>query len=140
MQQIELGKIKIEVEQKDIKNIHLSVYPPNGVVRISAPNRMDIDTIRVFALNKLKWIKKQQNTFENQEREPPRDYLTKESHYFLGKRYLLKVIIHNHPPKVVLKHNTIELFVRPNTSETKRQEVIEEWYRSELKKITPKAA
>jgi len=138
MQQIELGKIKIEVEQKDIKNIHLSVYPPNGVVRISAPNRMDIDTIRVFALNKLKWIKKQQNTFENQERETPRDYLTKESHYFLGKRYLLKVIIHNHPPKVVLKHNTIELFVRPNTSEEKRQEVIEEWYRSELKRITPK--
>jgi len=138
MQQIELGKIKIEVEQKDIKNIHLSVYPPNGVVRISAPNRMDIDTIRVFALNKLKWIKKQQKTFENQERETPRDYLTKESHYFLGKRYLLKVITHNHPPKVVLKHNTIELFVRPNTSEEKRQAIIEEWYRSELKRITPK--
>ncbi len=138
MQQIELGNIKIEVEQKDIKNIHLSVYPPNGAVRISAPNRMDLDTIRVFALNKLKWIKKQQNTFENQERETSRDYLTKESHYFLGKRYLLKVIIHNHPPKVVLRHNTIELFVRPNTSEVKRQEVIEEWYRNELKRITPK--
>lgn len=138
MQQIELGNIKIEVEQKDIKNIHLSVYPPNGVVRISAPNRMDIDTIRVFALNKLKWIKKQQNTFENQERETPRDYLTKESHYFLGKRYLLKVILHSHPPKVVLKHNTIELFIRPDTSEAKKQEIIEEWYRNELKKITPK--
>lgn len=138
MQQIELGKIKIEVEQKDIKNIHLSVYPPNGAVRISAPNRMDIDTIRVFALNKLKWIKKQQKTFENQERETPREYLTKESHYFLGKRYLLNVKEHNHPPKVVLKHNTIELFIRPKTSETKRKEIIEEWYRSELKKITPK--
>ena len=59
MQQIVLGSIKIEVEQKDIKNIHLSVYPPNGVVRIAAPTRMDLDTIRVFALNKLKWIKKQ---------------------------------------------------------------------------------
>lgn len=138
MQQIELGNIKIEVEQKDIKNIHLSVYPPNGVVRISAPNRMDIDTIRVFALNKLKWIKKQQKTFENQERETPREYLTKESHYFLGQRYLLNVIEHNHPPKVVLKHNTIELFVRPHTSEEKRQEIIEEWYRSELKRMTPK--
>ncbi len=138
MQQIELGNIKIEVEQKDIKNIHLSVYPPNGTVRISAPERMDLDTIRVFALNKLKWIKKQQNTFENQERETPREYLTKESHYFLGKRYLLKIRVHNNPPKVVLKHNTIELFIRPDTSEIKRQEIIEEWYRNELKKITPK--
>ena len=138
MQQIELGNIKIEVEQKNIKNIHLSVYPPDGAVRISAPNRMDLDTIRVFALNKLKWIKQQQQTFINQERETPREYLTKESHYFLGQRYLLQVREHNNPPNVVLKHNSIELFIRPNTSETKRQEIIEEWYRNELKKITPK--
>ena len=127
MQTIQLGSIQIEVEQKDIKNIHLSVYPPHGAVRISAPNRMDLDTIRVFALHKLKWIKKQQNIFENQERETPREYLTKESHYFLGKRYLLKVIEQNHPPKVILTHATIELYVKPNTSEVKRKEMIEEW-------------
>lgn len=138
MQNIQLGNINIEVEQKDIKNIHLSVYPPNGVVRISAPNRMDIDTIRVFALNKLKWIKKQQEIFKNQERETPREYLTKESHYYLGKRYLLEVIEHNYPPKVILKHNTIELFIRPNATEEKRQEILEEWYRSKLKELIPK--
>ncbi len=138
MQNIQLGNIKIEVEQKDIKNIHLSVYPPNGVVRIAAPNRMDLDTIRVFALNKLKWIKNQQEIFKNQARETPREYLTKESHYFLGKRYLLEVIEHNYPPKVILKHNTIELHIRPDTSEKKREELMIEWYREELKKITPK--
>ncbi|HCX99502.1 MAG TPA: metal-dependent hydrolase [Bacteroidales bacterium] len=130
--------LSIEVEQKDIKNIHLSVYPPNGRVRISAPNRMDLDTIRVFALNKLKWIRKQQEVFRNQERETPREYLTKESHYFLGKRYLLEVKIHNKPPKVILKHNTIEVYVRPNTSEDKRKEILEEWYRNQLNKIVPK--
>lgn len=138
MKHIELGNLKIEVEQKDIKNIHLSVYPPNGSVRIAAPNRMDLDTIRVFALNKLKWIKKQQNTFQNQERETARDYLSKESHYFLGKRYLLKVIEHNQIPKVVLKHKTIELYVRPQSSKLKRAEIMEEWYRNELKALVPK--
>ncbi|MCM4171839.1 M48 family peptidase [Arenibacter sp. TNZ] len=138
MQEIELGNIKIEVEQKDIKNIHLSVYPPDGAVRIAAPTRMDLDTIRVFALTKLKWIKKQQNTFKNQDREPPRDYLTKESHYFLGKRYLLQVIEHNNPPKVIIKHSTLELYVRPNTSKDKRSEVLEDWYRQELKEMIPK--
>ena len=138
MRQIELGNIKIEVEQKDIKNIHLSVYPPNGAVRIAAPNRMDIDTIRVFALNKLKWIKKQQLTFKNQERETPREYLNKESHYFLGKRYLLKVIEENKPPRIILKHKSIELYVRPNTTQEKKQELLEEWYRNELKRIVPK--
>lgn len=138
MQHIELGNIKIEVEQKDIKNIHLSVYPPNGAVRISAPSRMELDTIRVFAINKLQWIKQQQEVFNNQERETPREYLTKESHYFLGKRYLLKVLIHDEPPKVVLKHNTIELYVRPKSTEEKREEILDNWYREELRTIAEK--
>ena len=138
MQHIELGNISIEVEKKDIKNIHLSVYPPHGAVRISAPHRMDLDTIRVFALDKMPWIKKQQKAFNNQERETPREYLTKESHYFLGKRYLLNVITHNQPPKVILKHDTIELYVRPHTTEAKREEIVDEWYRAELKAIAKK--
>ena len=137
MQQIELGNIKIDVEQKDIKNIHLSVYPPNGKVKISAPERMDLDTIRVFAISKLQWIKKQKVAFKNHERETPREYLTKESHYFKGKRYLLKITIHNASPKVILNHSEIDLFVRPNTSFEKRKQIIDEWYRLELKKIIP---
>jgi len=137
MQQIELGNIKIDVELKNIKNIHLSVYPPNGKVKISAPERMDLDTIRVFTISKLKWIKKQQEAFRNQERETPREYLTKESHYFKGKRYLLKVIEHNAKPKVILKHSEIELYIRPNATIEKRKQILDEWYRAELKKIVP---
>lgn len=137
MQQLELGNITIDVELKDIKNIHLSVYPPNGAVKIAAPARMDLDTIRVFALNKLKWIKKQQAVFKNQERETPREYISKESHYFKGKRYLLEVIEQPHSPKVVLAHSTIKLYLKPNTSKEKRKEILEEWYRAQLKKIVP---
>lgn len=137
MPQIELGNIKVDVEQKDIKNIHLSVYPPNGKVKISAPNRMDLDTIRVYAISKLQWIKKKQEQFKNQERETPREYLTKESHYFFGKRYLLKVVEHDSTPKVELNHNEIRLYVRPLTPAKKRQEILEEWYRKELKQIVP---
>jgi predicted metal-dependent hydrolase len=137
MPQIELGNISIKVEQKDIKNIHLSVYPPNGTVKISAPLKMDLDTIRVFAISKLQWIKKQQAEFKNQERETPREYLTKESHYFQGKRYLLKVIENKSLPKIELTHNEIKLFLRPNTTVAKRKDLLDEWYRSELKKIIP---
>jgi predicted metal-dependent hydrolase len=138
MQQIELGNITIDVEQKDIKNIHLSVYPPDGKVKIAAPTRMDLDTIRVFAINKLQWIKKQQEIFRNQERETPREYLSKESHYFQGKRYLLKIIEQDIKPKVVLTHSKIELYLRPDTSTEKRKEIIEKWYREEMKKTIPK--
>jgi hypothetical protein len=139
VQKIELGNISIDVEQKNIKNIHLSVYPPLGKkVKISAPQRMDLDTIRVFAISKLSWIKKQQERFKNQDRETPREYLTRESHYFKGKRYLLKVIEHEAKPKIILKQNEIELYLRQNTTIKKRQQILNEWYRAELKKIVPK--
>ncbi|HAI68468.1 MAG TPA: metal-dependent hydrolase, partial [Gammaproteobacteria bacterium] len=138
MQTIELGNISIEIEKKDIKNIYLSVYPPNGKVKISAPRRMDLDTIRVFAISKLSWIKKQQEIFQNQDRETPREYLTRESHYFKGKRYLLKVVEQEAKPKVILKHSEIALYIRPNTTIEKRKQLLDEWYRAELKKILPK--
>jgi predicted metal-dependent hydrolase len=137
MQQIMLGDMCIDVVHKDIKNLHLSVYPPSGRVHISAPLRMDTDTIRVFTVSKLGWIRKQQAKLREQEREAPRDYINRESHYYLGKRYLLKVIEHKAPPKVGLKHNTIELYVRENTSAKKNKSVLESWYRQKLKEIVP---
>lgn len=138
MRHLTLGNIDIEVEQKDIKNIHLSVYPPDGRVRIAAPERMDLDTIRVFAISKLQWIKNQQEVLQNQEREAKREYLNRESHYFFGERYLLKVHQVDAAPKVELDHKYIHLYVRPGASTEKRAEVMDEWYRAELKKIVPK--
>ncbi len=137
MQELQLGNITIDVEKKDIKNIHLSVYPPNGTVRIAAPESMELDTIRVFAINKLKWIKKQRATFKKQVRETPREYIEKESHYFQGERYLLNLIEQNAKPKVILKHKTMELYMRPNTTIAKRKSILDEWYRAEMKKIIP---
>jgi predicted metal-dependent hydrolase len=137
MEQLKLGDITIDVELKDIKNVHLSVYPPLGRVRIAAPLRMNMDTIRIYAISKLSWIKKQQQKFLTQVREAPREYLNKEGHYFLGKRYLLKVIEHDAPPVVKVKHNTIELYVRPNAEIQKRQVIMDEWYRQQLKELAP---
>jgi len=138
MQEIQLGDITAEVTQKDIKNVHLSVYPPFGQVKIAAPNRMDLDTIRIYAISKLSWIRKQQAKIKAQKREAPREYLTKESHYYLGKRYLLKVIEHHSSPIVKLKHNTIELYIRPETDTAKRKEILDNWYRTQLKELVPK--
>ena len=137
MKQIKLGNITVDVVQKDIKNLHLSVYPPTGRVRIAAPLRLNLDTIRIYAISKLSWIKKQQTKLRSQQREAPRDYLTRESHYYLGKRYLLKVMEENSPPKVELKHSAIVLYVRPGTDKDKRQLILENWYRERLKEIVP---
>ena len=137
MEQLKLGNITVDVVQKNIKNIHLSVYPPAGRVRISAPNRMDLATIRVFVISKLSWIKKQQTRLRNQEREAQREFINRESHYFNGKRYLLKVTERDATPKVVLKHSAIELYVRPETDAVKRKSILDEWYRRKLKETVP---
>ncbi|MBA4382721.1 MAG: metal-dependent hydrolase [Sideroxydans sp.] len=135
--QISLGGIAVDVVQKEIKNIHLSVYPPNGRVRISAPMRMDIDTIRVFAIAKLGWIKSQQKKLREQVRETPREYLDRESHYVWGKRYLLKIEAHDAAPVVELKHSKMILRIRPEASKEKKEEVLEAWYREQIKAALP---
>lgn len=137
MEQIKLGDIVVDVELKDIKNVHLSVYPPKGRVRIAAPMRMTLDTIRIYAISKLSWIRKQQQKFQAQVREAQREFLTKEGHYYLGSRYLLKMIEHDTPPVIILKHKTIEMRVRPNTDLQKRQALMDEWYRTQLKQLVP---
>ena len=135
--QIKLGDIVVDVVQKDIKNIHLSVYPPTGKVRISAPLRMDIDTIRVFAITKLGWIKSQQKKLLEQARETPREYLDRESHYLWGKRYLLKVVEKDAAPEVELKHNKMLFQIRPATTDERKQDILEAWYREKLKEVVP---
>lgn len=137
MQQFTLGNITVDVALKDIKNIHLSVYPPSGTVRISAPKRMNIDTIRVYAISKLQWIKAQQAKFKAQNRETPREYISDESHYYAGKRYLLRVIEKDAAPKIALKHSIIQLYIRPNTDTVKRMEILDEWYRQQLRESIP---
>lgn len=134
MAQVQLGNITVDVVLKDIKNVHLSVYPPTGRVRIAAPSRMSLDTIRVFAISKLGWIKQQQTKLREQERETPREYLNRESHFLWGKRYLLTVQEGKEGPAIELRHNRILLRVRPGTSEGKKQALFEEWYREQLKK------
>ncbi len=90
--QLALGGIVIDVVEKKIENVHLTVHPPSGAVRISAPAPMSTDTIRVFAIAKLPWIRAQQRKLRAQERETPREYQSRKSHYVWGKRYLLKVV------------------------------------------------
>jgi predicted metal-dependent hydrolase len=134
---LKLGEITVDVVQKDIKNVHLSAYPPNGRVRISAPLRMSADTIRVFAISKLGWIKQQQARLRGQEREPPREYLDRESHYVWGKRYLLKVIEDGRAPSVEARHGVLLLRVRPCASEATKEAVVSSWYRELLKAEIP---
>lgn len=134
---VDLGEVQAEVISKDIKHVHLSVYPPDGKVRISAPTNMPLDTIRLYALSKLDWIKRQQRKLRSQEREPAREFLDQESHYVWGRRYLLKVVESDSASKVELKHSTLQLFVRVGSDTAKRLESMEVWYRQQIRTAVP---
>src|SRR5579872_689962 len=135
--ELRLGEIAVDVVLKDIKNVHLGVYPPSGRVRISAPKRMSLDNIRVFAISKLTWIKQQQDKLRGQERETPREYLDRESHYLWGTRYLLKVVLDNDAPRVELKHRKMILRVATGTTEEGKQATLARWYREQIKTAVP---
>jgi predicted metal-dependent hydrolase len=134
---LNIADFEIEVVRKDIKNMHLAVYPPNGRIRLAAPNKTDLEVIRLFAISKLAWIKKHIKNFKEQERETKRDFVTGESHYFEGKRYLLNVVEHDGYNKVVKGNKSIDLYVRIGASKEDKASVMKEWYRKELKKKIP---
>ena len=130
---LRLGNIEVDVVFKDIKNVHLGVYPPTGRVRIAAPERMSLETVRLFAIGKLGWIKAQQRKLLAQEREAPREYLERESHYLWGKRYLLEIHATKGRQHVLVGHKSLGLHVLPDASLDRRAAVLEDFYRETLR-------
>ena len=132
------SNLSIDVVRKDIKNMHLAVYPPTGRVRIAISLNVSDEAVRLFAISKIAWIRKHQRQFKAHDRQSPREFKQRESHFFQGKRYLLRIKEHQAPAKVEIKTKTyIDLFIRPNSTIEQKQLAINEWYRSELKKLIP---
>lgn len=133
-----IGEIPISVTFKPIKNVHLSVHPPLGEVTVSAPEDMDLEKIKAYCATKFSWIRRQQKKISGQKRENSHLYITKESHYFLGKRYLLKVTekeIAKNQAKVVEHHNKLELLVPLESEADFKKNLLQNWYRAELRTV-----
>ena len=134
---LSIANIEVDVYRKDIKNMHLSVYPPSGRVRLSAPKRTDLEVIRLFAISKLGWIKKHIKNFKAQPRETKRIFKSGESHFFEGNRYILEVKEGAPKNYVNIDGKKINLYVQSNVSIEKRELILREWYRTQLKQILP---
>src|ERR1700704_357717 len=124
----------VEVVRKDIKNLHLGVYPPEGNIRVAAPLRLDDDAIRLAVISRLGWIKKRKSGFEQQERQSERHLVTGETHYLEGRRYRLDVVARGGIPSIRVRNNTrLELQIPPGKSLQKRRAVLYRWYREMLR-------
>ena len=136
---LQVCDLNIETIKKDIKNIHLGVYPPAGRVRVAVPLKTTDETIELLVLSKMPWIRKQQSKFIKQERQTKREYISGESHYFFGKRYLLNVQKTEDKPRVEIKRNKyIDLYVKGKIDYKKKEKIIDDFYRSKIKKQIPK--
>ena len=135
---IEVQGTPVEVVRKDIKNLHVGVYPPSGRVRVAAPMRLDDDAVRLAVTSRLGWIRRKQAAFEQQDRQSQRELVTGESHFYAGRRYRLDVTERDCPPTVRLRNNTtMELCVRPGASRDVREAVLHRWYRRQLRDQLP---
>lgn len=129
-----IGTLPVEVTVKPIKHLHLSVLPPNGVVRIAAPEGMSADHVRAYAIGKLGWIRRQQARFASQPRESPRLVVQRESHSLWGHRLLLHIVEVNAAPRVEVHPRTLVLRLRPGASLDTRQRLLAAWYRGEVRR------
>jgi predicted metal-dependent hydrolase len=134
---IQVGEIPITVTLKDVRNVHLSVHPPDGRVTLVAPVSTRLDVARAYAISKLGWIRDRQQQFLNQVRETPRQLIGRESHYLWGRRYLLAVVYKDIKPSVTLDHKRITIIVRPGSDASKRAEIVHEWHKSLLHEVVP---
>jgi len=133
-----VGGLVVNVVRKNIKNLHLAVYPPNGRIRVAAPMRVNDEAVRLAVVSRMAWIHRQQKKLVGQDRQSPREYISRESHYFLGRRYLLNVIYKDGAPRVSINGKpSIELFIRKGTTRLKREKILDDWYRKELKGMIP---
>lgn len=129
---LQLGNLTIDVVRKDIKNIHLSVIPPDGSIKVSAPNHIQLSSIRAFLLTKLVWIKQQRQKIKTQARETPREFLERESHYLWGERLLLKLKYAEGKPSFEKKQKTLWLYSNGSLTIEQKKKLLDKWYRSQL--------
>jgi predicted metal-dependent hydrolase len=127
-----IAGIEIRVEKKNIKNMHLYVKPPDGMVSVSAPLQMSDEAIERFVRTKISWVKNQQAKFVGQLRQTERKYVSGETLYLWGKQYFLQVDYEN-KNSLILSGNAAKMTVRKESSAKQRDNFVREWYREQLK-------
>lgn len=137
MNRIVVGGIDIQVAKKNIKNMYIRVLPPDGIVHIAVPEDTSDDALRMFAVSRIAWVKKQKQKFRDQARQTKRQYVSGESYYVWGRRYRLEIVYSSIRNDVRISGNKLVLQVRKDSTDAQRENTLNEWYRDQLKLVVP---
>ena len=129
--------IDVDVVYKEIKNLHIGVYPPLGRIRVAAPAGLDDDQVRLAVVQRLSWIKRQREQLQAAERQSIREMVTGESHYVWGTRHRLKIIERRGHSRVEIEGDRLLLYTPDGTSTHVRRELLDRWYREQLRQVIP---
>lgn len=129
--------INIDVVYKDIKNLHIGVYPPMGRVRVAAPARFDDEQVRIAVIQRLPWIKRQRKELQDAPRQTEREMVAGESHYVWGIRRRLKVVERPGRSHIEIDGDRLVLYTPYDSTSEKRREYLDRWYRQQLRDALP---
>jgi predicted metal-dependent hydrolase len=129
--------LRVDVVRKDIKNLHIGVYPPLGRVRVAAPKRLDNEQIRLAIVQRLSWIKRKRQQLQGAERQSEREMVTGETHNVWGVRHRLTVVERPGKREVAVHGNRLLLMISATSDAALRRRVLEDWYRAQLRTRIP---
>lgn len=136
--QLRVGGIAVELVRKEIKNLHVAVYPPHGRVRVAAPRRLGDEAVRLAIVSRLGWIQRQRSSFARQIRQTERELVAGESHYYRGRRYRLEIREDDRAPSVRIAGNArMILTARSGSDRAERNAILQRWYRERLRAAVP---
>ena len=136
---LKIDNITITLERKNIKNMYLRILPPNGEVKVSAPLFIPDEDITNFIKSKKEWILKKQQYIQENDIKSPLKYNNGEKHYLWGEEYNLQLIKNDTIKHVLIdKEKSIMYLPIPKRSTIeKRKKILDEFYRSEMRKAIP---
>ena len=132
----DLEAIRVEVEYKNVKTLRLTVYPPDGRVKITAPPGTAHETVKKFAASRTAWIEKHRQKFLNHSKLTG-TLKNNSIVYVWGTALELEIIERRGNPKILTGDGQMKLYVRPGSTKAKRQEFLDSWYRKILKEAAP---
>jgi len=122
-----VGDVVALVERKRMRTLRLRIVPPDGELRVSAPEGMPLAEIRRFVHSKLEWIRRHREAVRARSAAAPAHPLARDRIELWGEEYALSVAEGAGGARVEVLDGSITLRARPGSGEAARSALLDAW-------------